>query len=112
MGGTGRRVACRRGEGGPSAGLFVRRRSVGVEPARRRDWTGESSTDAASVENLGDMVSSCVGNWSAAGSMPAGRGGAGAAARVVGDDGRPCGHGRARLRGGGGGRGGELPRGR
>src|SRR3981081_1450776 len=63
MGGTCRRVARSRGDGGPSAGLVaVKRRSVGGEPTRRRAWTGESSTDAASVENLGDMVSSWVGN--------------------------------------------------
>src|SRR2546425_11709343 len=56
MGGTRRREARSRGAGGPSAGLVVSRRSAGVKPARRRAWTGESSTDAASVENLGDMV--------------------------------------------------------
>src|SRR5260370_40521981 len=111
MGGDGRRVACRRGAGGPWAGLFVRRRSVGVEPARRRDWTGESRTDVASVENLGDMVSSCVGNWSAAGSMAAGRPGTGAAARVGGDAERPAGQGRGTLRGGGGGPVGTCPQG-
>src|SRR2546426_9374329 len=55
MGGTRRREARSRGAGGPAGGLVVNRRSAGVEPERRRAWTGESSTDAPSVENLGDM---------------------------------------------------------
>src|SRR6202022_3569943 len=57
MGGARRRVACSRGDGGPSAWLVdVMRRSVGGEPRRRRTWTGERSTDAVVAENLGDIL--------------------------------------------------------
>src|SRR3989442_6001412 len=111
MGGTRRRDARSRGVGGPSARLVVNRRSAGVEPARRRAWTGESSTDAPSVENLGDMVfppgSDCVSG--------------GRCAREAGWDGR---HGEDRWRrreavppgssgfaAGGGGPGGSWPKG-
>src|ERR1700732_5393674 len=56
MGGTGRRVACSRGDGGPSAWLVaVKRRSVGGEPRRRRASPAERRTDAVVVENLGDI---------------------------------------------------------
>src|SRR5712692_2020292 len=101
MGGTRRRVARSGGDGGPSAWLVaVKRRSVGDEPTRRRAWIGESSTDAASVENLGDMgFSSCVGNLSVADATAAGRDRTGATARIAGDDEGPAGRSRMALRG-------------